>query len=61
MEASFDRVCSLQERDDGSFKMLAETPAGRCIWVIWRYGLEEDAIPDILGDQEDAIFVITAY
>ena len=36
VEAAFDRAFSLQERDDGSFEMFAETPSGRQIWVIWR-------------------------
>ena len=36
-EAPFDRVFSIQERDDGSFQMFAEVPSGRRIWVIWRY------------------------
>ncbi len=61
VEAAFDRVLALQERRDGSFEMYAATPAGRRIWVIWRYDREED-VPDILDDMEDApIFVITAY
>jgi hypothetical protein len=37
VEASFDRVLHFEERRDGSFQMFAETPAGRRIWVIWRY------------------------
>jgi len=42
--------------------MFAETPAGRRIWVIWRYDREEDVLPDIFGEAGDApIFVITAY
>lgn len=42
--------------------MYAETPAGRHIWIIWRYDREEDVIRDIFGDLDDAlIFVITAY
>ena len=52
----------LEERDDGSFQMYAETPAGRRIWVIWRYDREEDEVPDIFGEfGEPPIFVITAY
>jgi len=62
VEASFDRVFSLEERKDGSFQMFAETPAGRRIWVIWRYDREDDELPDIFGEVADArIFVITAY
>lgn len=62
VEASFDRVLSLTERDDGSFQMYAEVPSGRRIWVIWRYDRDEDEIPDVFGDVPDApIFVITAY
>jgi hypothetical protein len=62
VEAAFDRVLSLAERDDGSFEMFAETPSGRQIWVIWRYDREDDEIPDIFGELGAApIFVITAY
>jgi len=62
VEAAFDRVFSLREREDGSFQMLAEVPSGRLIWVIWRYDREDDEIPDVFGDLGDpAIFVITAY
>jgi hypothetical protein len=42
--------------------MFAETPAGRRIWVIWRYDREDDEIPDVFGELGDVpIFVITAY
>jgi hypothetical protein len=62
VEAAFDRVYSLDERTDGSFQMFAETPAGRHIWVIWRYDREENEVPDIFGEfGEPPIFVITAY
>ena len=62
VEAAFDRVFDLQRRKDGSFQMFAATPAGRRIWVIWRYDQEDDEIPDIFGDLgETPIFVITAY
>ncbi len=62
VEAAFDRVFSLQERSDGSFQMFAEVPAGRKIWVIWRYDREDDQIPDIFGElAEPAVFVIAAY
>jgi hypothetical protein len=62
VEAAFDRVLSLQEREDGSLQMFAETPSGRRIWVIWRYDREDDEIPDIFGELGDLpIFVITAY
>ena len=62
VEASFDRVFSLEERRDGSYQMFAETPSGRRIWVIWRYDREDTEIPDIFGDLGEApIFVITAY
>lgn len=60
--AAFDRVSQLEERGDGSFRMFAEVPSGRRIWVIWRYDHEDEAIPDIFGEILDApIFVITAY
>lgn len=62
VEASFDRVFSLETRGDGSYQMFAETPSGRRIWVIWRYDREVDEIPDVFGDVGGApIFVITAY
>lgn len=62
VESSFDRVFSLEERKDGSFRMFAETPSGRRIWVVWRYDREDDEIPDVFGELGDApIFVITAY
>ena len=62
VEAAFERVYQLQERSDGSFQMYAEVPSGRRIWVIWRYDREEDQIPDVFGELEEApIFVITAY
>jgi hypothetical protein len=62
VEAAFDRVFGLQERPDGSFQMFASTPAGRQIWVIWRYDREDDEVPDIFGElNATPIFVITAY
>lgn len=62
VEAAFDRVFSFEERKDGSYQMFAETPAGRRIWVIWRYDREDDEIPDVFGEfGELPIFVITAY
>ena len=62
VEAAFDHVFSLHQRRDGSIQMFAATPAGRRIWVIWRYDREEDEIPDIFGELgEVPIFVITAY
>jgi hypothetical protein len=62
VEAAFDRVFHLEERRDGSYRMFAETPSGRRIWVIWRYDQEDDGVPDVFGDLSEAlIFVITAY
>jgi hypothetical protein len=62
VEAAFDRVYQLDERRDSSFQMFAEVPSGRKIWVIWRYDREDEAIPDVFGELEEApIFVITAY
>ena len=62
VEDAFDQVFSLRERPDGSFRMFAETPSGRRIWVIWRYNREDDEIPDVFGELgELPIFVITAY
>src|ERR1700674_759413 len=62
VEAAFDRIIQLDERRDGSFRMLAEVPSGRRIWVVWRYDRDHDDIPDVFGEVEDApIFVVTAY
>jgi len=62
VEAAFNAVYSLQQRNDGSFEMYAETPSGRRITVVWRYDREDDEVPDIFGELgEPAIFVITAY
>ena len=62
VEAAFDRVVRIEERQDSSFQMLAEVPSGRRIWVIWRYDRDPDEVPDVFGDIEDApIFVVTAY
>ncbi len=62
VEAAFDRVLKLVERNDGSYQMFAETPSGRRITVIWRYDREDDEVPDVFGDVgESPIFVITAY
>jgi hypothetical protein len=62
VEAAYNRVVHVERRRDGSFRMLAEIPSGRRIWVIWRYDRESDEVPDIFGEVEDpAIFVITAY
>ena len=36
VEAAFDRVFTLQDRKDGSFRMFAVTATGRRIWVVWR-------------------------
>src|SRR5262249_1938929 len=33
VEAAFDRIVRLEERGDGSFRMLAEVPSGRRVWV----------------------------
>jgi hypothetical protein len=62
VEASFNAIIQLEERRDGSHRMLAEVPSGRRIWVIWRYDREHDEVPDVFGEIEDApIFVVTAY
>ena len=62
VEAAYNRVFRLEPRQDGSFRMLAEVPSGRRVWVIWRYDRDPDEIPDIFGETEDPpIFVITAY
>jgi len=62
VEAAFGRVFSIEERKDGSYQMYAEIPSGRRIWVIWRFDREDEEIPNIFGEVDDAaIFVITAY
>lgn len=62
VEAADNRVIHLESRRDGSYRMLAEIPSGRRVWVIWRYDRESDEIPDIFGEVDAAaIFVITAY
>jgi hypothetical protein len=62
VEAAFDRVYQLVERSDGSFEMFAETPAGRRIWVIWRYDRDEEQPFDVIDELERVpVFVITAY
>jgi hypothetical protein len=45
IEAAFDRVYSLEEHPDGSYRMLAETPSGRRVWIVWRYDREDDRKP----------------
>jgi hypothetical protein len=62
VEAAYNRIILLEPRRDGSYRMLAEIPSGRRVWVIWRYDRESDEIPDIFGEVDAAaIFVITAY
>jgi hypothetical protein len=62
VEVAFDFAYAYRERRDGSFEMLAETPSGRRITIVWRHDREGDEIPDIFGELADpAIFVITAY
>jgi len=62
VEAAFDRIHVLEQRRDGSFRMFAETKAGRRIWVIWRYDREGLGAPDVFDDLDPPpIFVITAY
>ncbi len=62
VESAFNRAFGIRERRDGSFKMLAETPSGRLIWVIWRYDREREDNSNLLGElSEAAIFVVTAY
>jgi len=62
VEAAFDLAYDYRQRRDGSIAMLAETPAGRRITVIWRYDRDNDETPDIFGQSaKPATFVITAY
>jgi hypothetical protein len=62
VEAAYNRIILMESRRDGSYRMLAEIPSGRRVWVIWRYDRESDEIPDIFGEVDvAAIFVITAY
>lgn len=61
VEAAFGRIIHLDQRDDGSFRLLAEAPSGRRIWVIWRYDRDHDEVPDVFEEVEDPpIFVVTA-
>ena len=54
--------CPSRRTRDGSFRMLAEVPSGRRIWVVRRYDRDPDEVPDVFGEVEDApIFVVTAY
>ena len=62
VEAAYNRIIHMESRPDGSYRMLAEIPSGRRVWVIWRYDRESDVIPDVFGEVDvAAIFVITAY
>lgn len=62
IEAAYNRVIHLESRTDGSYRMLAEIPSGRRVWVIWRYDRDPDDIPDVFGEVEPpSIFGITAY
>jgi hypothetical protein len=62
VEAAYNRIIRLEPRRDGSYRMLAEIPSGRRVWVIWRHDRETDETPDIFGEVvAAAIFVITAY
>ena len=62
VEAAFDRVYQLDERRDGSFRILTEVPSGRRIWVIRRYDRDDEQVPDVFGEVDEvSVFVITAY
>jgi hypothetical protein len=62
VEAAFELAYDYRKRRDGSIEMLAETPAGRRITIVWRHDQKSDSIPDIFGEIADPpIFVITAY
>jgi hypothetical protein len=62
VEGAFDRVFSLEERNDGSYRMFAETASAPHLGI-WRYDREDDEeTPNIFSDLEEApVFVITAY
>jgi hypothetical protein len=45
VEAAFDRVYRLEERPDGSYEMLAETPTGRPIRVVWSFASDDERKP----------------
>ena len=47
VEAAFDRVYQLEERPDGSYEMLAETPAGQRIRIVWSYDRDDERKPQI--------------
>lgn len=46
VEAAFDRVLRLNLQDDGSYQMIAETPSGRQISIVWRYDRDDERKPD---------------
>ncbi len=42
-------------------RMFAEVPSGRRNWVMWRYAQEDEQVPDVFGEVDEAsVFVITA-
>ena len=60
VEHAFEhRVRSHQEREDGSYETVGQTPSGRLIMVIWRYDTEFDALEP--NQTVEVVFVITAY
>ena len=62
VEGAFDDVLDSDQRRDGSFEMIARTPSGRLIRIVWRFDRHADETPDVFGNVPDpAIFVITAY
>ena len=48
-----------QERDDGSFETVGETPSGRVILIVWRYDEVFDPLEE--AGTAEVVFVITAY
>jgi hypothetical protein len=47
VEAAFDRVYQLDQRPDGSYEMLAETPSGRQIRVVWVHDSDDERKPQM--------------
>src|SRR5207248_1211723 len=58
VEAAFDRIVRLDERGDGSFRMLAEVPSGRRVWGSGGTTATRTKFPTCSGEVEGApIFV----
>ncbi len=60
VEHAFERHVGLhQERTDGSYETIGETPSGRVIMIVWRYDEGFDPFED--EGTAEVVFVITAF